>query len=147
VIISHTIAAISAEIIVTCVILEVSTSPIPTVLATAVPDNAPTKFNIVAIATAALGVKALVDTEVAIAVAVSWKPFIKSNTSARTITQTSKKKVSGMFEDYSFKYVGNILAFIRCILKVLVDLLPFDNEYRILYLIKQMSEGISEPSV
>src|SRR4030043_612759 len=70
VIMSHIIAAIRAETIVTCVIHEASTSPTPTVLATAVPDSAPTMFNIAAIDTAAFGDRTLVDTDVAIAWAV-----------------------------------------------------------------------------
>ena len=43
----------------------------PTVFATAVPDSAPTIFRPAAIKTATLGVKTLVDTDVAIALAVS----------------------------------------------------------------------------
>ena len=95
---SHIIAAIRAEIIVICVIHEASTSPTPTVLATAVPVNAPTMFKTAAIVTAAFGDSTLVDTDVAIAFAVSWKPFMKSKITARTITQRSKKKVSCIFE-------------------------------------------------
>jgi hypothetical protein len=68
---SQTIAAVSAEITVTCVIDAACTSPAPTVFATAVPDNAPTIFSMAAINTAAFGVKTRVDTEVAIAFAVS----------------------------------------------------------------------------
>src|SRR4030043_1269100 len=64
---SHTIAAIRAEIIVTCVIETACTSPAPTVFATAVPESAPAIFNIAAMNTAAFGDKTLVDTDVAIA--------------------------------------------------------------------------------
>ena len=99
---SHAMAAIRAEITVTCVIHEVSISPAPTVLATAVPDNAPDMFNIAAINMAILGVKTLVETDVAIAFAVSWKPFIKSKITASTITQINKKNVSCIFEDNNF---------------------------------------------
>ena len=41
--------------------------------------------------TAVLGERTLVDTEVAMAFAVSWKPLMKSKITERTITLTSKK--------------------------------------------------------
>lgn len=71
VIMFHIMAAIRAETTVICVMHEGSTRPTPTVLATAVPDKAPTMFNIAAIDMAALGDRTLVDTDVAIAFAVS----------------------------------------------------------------------------
>ena len=46
------------------------------VLATSTPSKAPTKFRTAAIASATRGVRARVDTEVAIAFAASWKPFV-----------------------------------------------------------------------
>ena len=64
--------------------------PVATVFATAVVTNAPAKFAMEAIRTAILGVRARVDTEVATAFAVSWKPFVKSKPSATTITTTNR---------------------------------------------------------
>ncbi len=81
-----------------------------------------------AINTATFGDKTLVDTDVAIAFAVSWKPFIKSKMTARTITQISKKNVSCIFEDYCFEYIGDILTLVRCILEVLIYLFPFYDQ-------------------
>ena len=49
---------------------------LPTVSATSWPRKAPTKFITAAIASATRGVSARVDTEVAIALAASWKPFV-----------------------------------------------------------------------
>ena len=46
------------------------------VLATAVPANAPMKLNAVAIRIAQPGDSARVATDVAIELAVSWKPFV-----------------------------------------------------------------------
>ena len=63
--------------------------PPPTVFATLVDVNAPAKFMTAAIATAVRGLSARVDTEVATALAVSWKPFVKSKASAIAITTTS----------------------------------------------------------
>ncbi len=48
----------------------------PIVAATAVPLSAPKKFRVAAIMMALRGDKALVETEVAIALAVSWNPLI-----------------------------------------------------------------------
>ena len=53
-----------------------STIPDPTVSPTPVPRNAPSRFIAAARTTAARGVSARVDTDVAIALAASWKPFV-----------------------------------------------------------------------
>ena len=50
--------------------------PLPTVDATAVPRNAPTRFMIAAMISAARGDSARVDTDVAMALAASWKPLV-----------------------------------------------------------------------
>ena len=68
---SHMIADRSAETTVICVTEAVSTRPEPRVLATAVPERAPTMFRMAAIVTATFGDRTLVETEVAIAFAVS----------------------------------------------------------------------------
>jgi hypothetical protein len=65
-----------------------STMPLATVAATSSEMNAPTKLRTAAIATAARGESARVETVVAIALAVSWNPFVKSNASAVTTTMT-----------------------------------------------------------
>ena len=49
---------------------------LPTVSATSWPRKAPTKFITAAIPRATRGVSALVDTEVAMALAASWKPLV-----------------------------------------------------------------------
>ena len=68
---SHIMADRRAEITVICVMLPVSTIPAPTVFATAVPDRAPKRLRIAAIVTAVRGDRTLVDTDVAMALAVS----------------------------------------------------------------------------
>ena len=62
--------------------------PWPIVFATAVVTNAPPRLAIAAISTASRGDSARVDTDVATAFAVSWKPLVKSNASATTIVTT-----------------------------------------------------------
>jgi hypothetical protein len=50
--------------------------PLPTVLATLPPKCAPTKLPMAAMPSATLGVRARVDTLVAMAFAASWKPLV-----------------------------------------------------------------------
>src|SRR5215213_9924408 len=82
----------------TTVVVTASDSTIPwaTVAATARDRNAPTKFRTEASATANRGDIARVDTDVAIALAVSWNPFVKSNASAvaTTMTRTTSELTS-----------------------------------------------------
>ena len=53
-----------------------SMMPPPTVEATSVPRNAPIRFITAAMMSATRGVRARVATEVAMAFAASWKPFV-----------------------------------------------------------------------
>ncbi len=57
---------------------------------TGLPSAAPTKLSTAEIATATFGFSTPVAIEVAIAFAVSRKPFVKSNARAVTITTTNK---------------------------------------------------------
>ncbi len=66
-----------------------STMPVAIVAATAIETNAPAKFRTAASATAVRGVSARVETLVAIALAVSWNPLVKSKKSATATTATS----------------------------------------------------------
>ena len=60
----------------------VCTIPLPTVVATAVVRNAPARFNTADIARARRGERARVEIVVAIALAASWKPVVKSKPNA-----------------------------------------------------------------
>ena len=68
--------------------------PLPIVDATAVVTKTPQRFAIDAISTARRGESARVEMLVATALAVSWKPFVKSKASATTIVRTSSVKGS-----------------------------------------------------
>jgi len=57
------------------------------VFATSVERNAPTKLSVPAAMTAVFGFSAPVAIDVAMALAVSWKPFVKSKVSAVAITR------------------------------------------------------------
>ena len=68
------------------------------VLATSVDRKAPTRFRIAASSTATLGLSAPVAMGVAIAFAVSWKPFVKSKKSASAMTSTTMRvRSTGVF--------------------------------------------------
>ena len=63
-----------------------------TVRATSIDKNAPSRLRMAQSVTAAFGLNAAVAIEVAIAFAVSWKPFVKSNDNAVTMTSTKMRK-------------------------------------------------------
>ena len=65
-----------------------STMPVATVAATFSETNAPAKLKTAATTTAVRGESARVDTLVAIAFAVSWKPLVKSKKRATMTTAT-----------------------------------------------------------
>ena len=69
-----------------------STRPLAIVAATAVDRKAPTRFSDADSATATFGFRAPLAIEVAIALPVSWKPFVKSN--ARAVTTTMIRRNS-----------------------------------------------------
>jgi hypothetical protein len=85
----HRIAATSPAKITTGVMSVSSTSPPEIVFATCTDRNAPARFRQPASATATLGRRAPVAIEVAMALAVSWKPLVKSKISAVTTTTTT----------------------------------------------------------
>ena len=64
------------------------------VAATSREMNAPAKLSSAAISTAVLGDSARVEIDVATTLAVSWKPFVKSNASAVATTITSTTSAS-----------------------------------------------------
>ena len=70
-----------------------STIPFAIVAATAIETNAPAKLSTAALATAARGLSARVETLVAIELAVSWKPLVKSKNSATATTAQSSGSI------------------------------------------------------
>src|SRR3954454_11818571 len=85
----HRMAPISPAKITTGLIAVSSTKPPEMVFATDTDRKAPARFRQAAIATAVLGRNAPVAIDVARALAVSWKPFVKSKTRAVTTTATT----------------------------------------------------------
>ena len=82
----HRIAPTSPPKITWGVMRASSTRPLEMVSATCTDRKAPTRFSKPASSTATRGRRAPLAIEVAIALAVSWKPLVKSNTSAVSTT-------------------------------------------------------------
>src|SRR5574339_244551 len=97
---SQRIAPINPAKMTAKVTMEMSTRPEPTVLATAVPKvKAATKLKNAAQITALPGVRTRVETTVAIELAASWNPLMKSKTSATRISATTATKLASIPRD------------------------------------------------
>ena len=89
---THAAAAATPPATTTKVTSSGETTPLPTALATAVPDIAPRKFIAPAMSTAWSGDITRVETTVAMALAASLNPLAKSKARARKITAMRKNK-------------------------------------------------------
>src|SRR3954471_2285735 len=135
----HAIAPTSPQKTTVVVTAPASTMPDPTVAATFSEMNAPAKFSTADRATAKRGDIARVDTEVAIAFAVSWKPFVKSNASAVTTTITRMTSLpipasfqgSGVLDHDALERVRHVLAGVDGFFEPLEDVLPADHDHRV----------------
>src|SRR4029453_10002078 len=105
---------------------------LPTVLATAVWNTKKAaKLKNAAQITAIRGVRTRVETTVAIELAASWKPLVKSNTSASTtIAMTLSRTRSGMLDDDGLDCVGHVLEPVERLLELLDDVLPDEHVAR-----------------
>src|SRR5882724_486848 len=105
-----------------------STTPLPTVLATCTPKpKAATKLKKAAHTTAWSGVSTRVDTTVAMELAASWKPLMKSKIRATRMMKAMRVSTSGHLENDPLDHVGHVLAAVGDDLHRLVDLLPLDD--------------------
>src|SRR5258708_29876101 len=92
---SHTIAPSSPHKTTVGSTIDTSMSPPPIVLATAVPrPNAATKLKNAAQSTASPGDNTRVETTVAMELAASWKPLMKSKVSATTTIASTSQTVA-----------------------------------------------------
>ncbi len=87
----HVIAPTSPARTISSVMTPWSTMSFAIVAATSNDTNAPRKFRIAALMTAGRGESARVETDVAMALAVSWKPFVKSKNNATATTAKSRE--------------------------------------------------------
>src|SRR3954466_1002319 len=146
----HAIAPTSPANTTVVVIAPASTIPDPTVAATFSEMNAPAKVNTADEATAKRGDMARVETEVAIAFAVSWKPFVKSNASAVTTTITRMTSLPlGMvaplrvLDDDALERVRHVLAGVDGLFEALEDVLPPDHDHRVDAVVEQRRDGVA----
>src|ERR687889_340046 len=130
------------------------TRPDRTVAATFSEMNAPAKFRTADSATAKRGDIARVETEVAIAFAVSWKPFVKSNASAVTTTITRMTSLPlGMssalrvLDDDALERVRHVLAGVDGLFEALEDVLPPDHDHRVDAVVEQRGDRVPARAV
>src|SRR5215217_5980899 len=99
---------------------------LPTVLATPVWNTKKAaKLKKAAQRTAIRGVSTRVETTVAIELAASWKPLVKSKTSASAMmAMTLSRTRSGMLDDDGLHRVGHVLEVVEGLLELLDDVLP-----------------------
>src|SRR5215470_14243757 len=128
-----------------------ATTPLPTVVATCTPKpKAATKLKKAAHTTACSGVSTRVETTVAMELAASWKPLMKSKISAtRTMKMTteSTERASGHLEDDSLDHVRHVLAAVGDRLEGLVDLLPLDDLDRVGLGLEQLGQALAQQLV
>ncbi len=130
-----------------------STIPVATVAATLSETNAPAKLKTDATRTAVRGESARVETLVAIAFAVSWKPFVKSKKSATDDDRDEREVLhclatSGVLDDDVRDDVRRRLAGVERSLERLVDVLPADDDQRVDPLVaEERGERVAEDAV
>ena len=129
-----------------------STIPLAIVAATLNEMKAPTKLRIAAIATAFRGESARVETLVAIELAVSWKPFVKSKNSATTTTATRVTVIAMPAYAFLTRMFAITLAAVSqassAALERLVDVLPADHDQRVDAVVaEQRRERVAEDAV
>src|SRR4051812_35651499 len=126
--------------------LGVSIRPSLTVLATPEPRNAPARFMTAAIASAARGVSARVDTDVAMAFAESWKPFVYVKKSATAMVTTRTRvsmEGSGLLDGDGLHRVRHVLERVRRLLQHIHDLLELQHLDRVVLAVEELCKKLS----
>ena len=137
----HAIAPIRPANTIVGVIRSASTMPLATVAATSSEMNAPHEVEDGRAEPPPCGAGARVEMPVATTLAVSWKPFVKSNASAVTTTITSTRSLSialppprplaCVLYDDALEDVRDVLAGVDRLLEPLEDVLPLDHDHRV----------------
>src|SRR5262245_29565558 len=116
----------------------------PTVFATLSLKSAPTRLSVAPRKTARAGDSTRVQTAVAIALAASFQPFARLNSSApamtRTVTKVSwsiDRPGSGVPDHDRLDHVRHVGARVGGELEVAVDVLPLDDLERIVLLVEE----------
>src|SRR5262245_48573879 len=150
---SQTIAPMSPATMTHWSTMAVSTTPLPTVRATLTPKpKAATKLKNAAQTTACSGVSTRVDTTVAIELAASWKPLMKSKTSATKMMMATEvsngwSSPSRHLENDALDHVGDVLAPVGHDLHRLVDLFPLDDFDGIARLVEHRGQAVAQQRV
>src|SRR5213594_3515018 len=125
-----------------------STTPLPTVLATCTPKpKAATKLKKAAHTTACSGVSTRVETTVAMELAASWNPLMKSKMRATRTMQAMSVNTSGHLQNDPFDHVRHVLAAVGDDLHRLVDLLPLDDLDGIARRLEHRGQAVAEEIV
>src|SRR5689334_20839695 len=129
-----------------------STMPLPTVAATCRPKNRKAmKLKNAAQITAICGLIAPVETIVAMELAASWKPFMKSKARATTTRKTSASMLmpgpSRVLEHDRFDDVGDVLRAIGDRFQQLVDLLHLEQVLDVGLFAEQLGHGAAHDLV
>src|ERR1043166_2541103 len=112
------------------------TRPVAIVVATAVPQKAPTNSKTAASAIPWLGVRTFVAVTVAMEFAASWKPLINSKINATTITNNanaSAEVISGMFQNDVEDDIAGVAAAIENFLQQFVEIFKHHRRDRIVF--------------
>ena len=138
------------------VIASAWTTSLATVAATSSEMKAPTKLRTAAMPTATRGGSAWVEIEVATTLAVSWKPFVKSNASAVTTTITMIRSLLtgvldaahpghllGVLDDDALDDVGDVLGRVDRALEDGEDVLPADHDHRVDAAGEERGDGVA----
>src|SRR5574343_125632 len=135
------------------------TMPLPTVAATLRwKMKMATKLKNAANATACVGRSTPVDTTVAMELAASWKPFMKSNSSANTTRKTMTQRAtcmvammrppgSGVLEDHALDELGHVLALVGDGFQQLIDGLELDHLAHIGLFTEQLAHGRAHDAI
>src|SRR3954451_6171303 len=130
------------------------TMPLAIVAATSMERNAPTKFSAEASVTATRGAIARVEIDVATALAVSWKPFVKSNASAVPTTIQRIRSLSmpiedpsGVLDDDALEDVRRLLRGVEGVLEPLEDVLPADDHHGVDPALEQRGQRFPDDAV
>src|ERR1022692_1368490 len=114
--------------------------PLPMVDATAVPNpKAAMKLKNAAHSTAYFGDSTRVETTVAMELAASWKPLVKSNTRANTTIRATRSAEavtgsrSGVLDDDGFQHIGHVFAAVNGAFQNLQQLFLLNQRDRVAF--------------
>src|SRR5918995_4835228 len=149
----HAIAPMRPAKTIAGVIRSASTMPLAIVAATSSDRNVPAKLRTAASPTASRGDSARVEIDVATALAVSWKPLVKSNARAvattiqRTMSESTWRPQSGVLDGDALEDVRHALRRVDRVLEPLEDVLPADHQHGVDPRLEERRERLADDPV